>query len=145
MLSCGVTTTMKGWVIGEPRQSRLAGVTRTSLKTASPGLTAIEGWPIRKPSRPPSSTPISTAVTGTLPRLSTATLCRPCRLPCEVCGTSSAVVSRNGRTSTTPSGTTASCGCSVGVTTTPYRSSPAGTAAARGGWKLIVAVVDAPG
>ena len=48
-------------------------------------------------------------------------------------------------TSTTPSGTTASSGCSVGSTETPNRCWPATVRADRGGRKVIVAVVVVPG
>nr|WP_249924698.1 hypothetical protein [Streptomyces californicus] len=77
--------------------------------------------------------------------MSTANWCRPPRDPFELRGTSSAVVSVNGRTVTRPSGTTVSPRSPAGVTRTPNVVSPARTAESRGGRIITDTDPESPG
>src|SRR6266536_2001280 len=141
----GVAVTWNGIVCGLPRHSGPRARTLTAAKPAAPGGTSRTAGETWKASRPSGSLAARCTTTGWLPRLSNARLWRANWRPCDVRGTSSAVVSANGRTSTTASTTASPPGSSREAALTANGTGPARTPMERVGWKVTRAVPSASG
>ena len=139
------TLTLYGASFGGPLRKRWRGLIRIEAKLAVPGSAVSAGGVIVKLSFRSGSAAVSRALMRTLPRLSRASWARACELPFAVRGISSAVVSLNGPTSTTPSSTSEARASSRDLTRTAKGMALARTLDDFGGLNLTRATASAPG
>ena len=103
--SCSWNARVLGW----PRQNRLRGLTPTLANAAVPGSATTLGGLISNATMRSGSSPVMVALSGMLPRLSTARSCVAPVRPRDVRGASSALVSAKAPIWRTPSSTTEPC------------------------------------